>query len=226
MSQSTNTLIKVSQLTTEGKLSPEELKELSTKFQSMIVIETINTLVREDLNIILNEETGEKKLEKLLQLASTLGFSSTGVTLEELTQNLKTEIDSTIDNIINPNTSEIYFQFFNSKMPTFNIVDFQYLSAVIPSENSQDIVSENVAIETLGTGEYQKDEEGKEIPHDLDFVKTVLLEMIHFWSHTTTVNEKLIYDPASKANIAENWYENDTILAVTQLAEGNEWDYS
>lgn len=209
----------------EGKESlKEERLRNHIKIKNSVIIETFKMLICIDAEIP-NIGQKEESPEDFKKLAEFLSFNIVGETIEELKQSFKNEIDQNIDSIVNPSASALYFEFFNQKTPVYLFSDFIFADDLIPKRG--DIgpkYFKKGQVECLGTGEYPTDEAGNRIPHDKEFVKTVLLENIHFHSHLLNTEQGLIYDPGSTANINLNWFENDRIHIITNLEDGFEWD--
>jgi hypothetical protein len=186
------------------------------KIESVVIIETTKMIIRDDVGLK-NIGTSKEELEKLVDF---LDFNITGETADELNQNLKTFIDQNIDSIVTPSNNSLYFEYFGQKSAIYSFSDFILADDTIPHKGQSPKYLSG-KIETLGTGEYQTNENGEFIPHDPEFVKECLLEMIHFQSHL----KDGIYDPNSQADISIDWSTSERIYMNVNLKPGYEWDF-
>jgi hypothetical protein len=190
------------------KLTEEQRLEASSKIEYAIVVETIKTLIVEEVGV----KNLESSQESVSKLADFLGLTAQGNTAEEMMGDLTKNILSAMDSAL----TDEYKKFMGQEMFVYRFQDFQFGDSLIPKKGNKigDMFIPSEKCLTLGTGEYDKDENGNDIPNDPNFVKECLFEILHFLSHTDS--ETHIYDPNREPVLSKDWFINETIYCAVK----------
>jgi hypothetical protein len=203
--------VKKAMLNTTPKEQRDILREhLHEALETVIIVETIRTLVSSDVGV------SAEKLEDCQKLATFLDQTPRGETAQEVLGNLTQDLNLFLQIT---QFTDIYLQYFSKEGPVFNFQDWLLGEEAIPRKGENPVYP--YSLETLGTGQYDVDANGVELSHDPVFIKEALIEIINYQART----KDGIYNPNNTPNLSAGWYQDEKIYVHPVLKDGYSWEY-
>jgi hypothetical protein len=171
----------------------------------VIVVETLKTILKEDKGI-----EGCSTLEDMLSICRKfkidrdLWNGKEEKTVKEVIE--QHFIDSVSDG---RKLSDLYKNLFKGNRLVYSFTNFAVAEDSIPKDEPDTPKDIFYRKETLGTGEYDMDKDGNEIPHDEDFSDEVVYEIVHFATHLSDEN---LFMPTRSPDFSIGLLDNDKIL--------------
>lgn len=162
---------------------------LRRSIESVIIVETLKTLVREDKEI-----KGTSTLEDLQDICRKFHIDGAlwrGKELETVKNVVEQYFHSQITS--GEKMSDLYKEYFTTNEMTYNFQDYLLGDDAIPKKGQPMPPDMKYEVETLGTGEYPVDDKGKEMPHPEEFIDECIMEISHFKSHMAGGTDAIMF---------------------------------
>lgn len=192
-----------------GKVNLKSAARQITK--DAVVVETLRTLLKEDKQINSNHSHEDMiDICRKFKIDRKKWNSAPAEKLKEIIEQHFIETCLKGDRL-----TDLYKQLFNDNKLVFEFTDFVVADDLIPKDEDKTPKDIFYRKETLGTGEYDTDDQGNQLPHDEDFATEVAYEIIHFLTHLSGSGD--VFMPNRSPDFNLNTLDNDKIMIRVDL---------